>query len=106
MPISNETAFLQGIAVVKETLKSKSDRFFLYATWERKEDNDWLTNVNMTSQEITLRRVQAYDTASTRFDMPVIHAGKAFGHYQITHSNDELYDTELPYPSVLGSRRS
>jgi len=103
-PVSDEATFLQGIAAVKEILKNKTDLFFLYATWGRKEGSDWLTNNNMTSQEMTQRLAQAYDRAGERFDMPVIHVGKKFAEYRSTYPDAELYDPDLSHPSVLGSQ--
>ena len=103
-PVSNEAAFLRGIAAVRELLADRADRFFLYATWGRKEGSDWLTNSGMTSQEMTQRLAQAYDKAGEQFTMPVIHVGKKFAEYRSAHPEAELYDPDLSHPSALGSQ--
>lgn len=103
-PVSNEAAFLRGIAAVRELLADRADRFFLYATWGRKEGSDWLTNSGMTSREMTQRLAQAYDKAGEQFTMPVIHVGKKFAEYRSAHPEAELYDPDLSHPSALGSQ--
>lgn len=94
--------FFQGIGSLKELLKDHTDRFLLCATWGRKDGSEILSELNMSSEEMTERIAQAYDEAAQRFDMAVAHVGKAFVSYIQRHPEAELYLGDRHHPSLLG----
>lgn len=100
--IQEPDLFFQGIASLKELLESHTDHFILCATWGRKSGSETLTELNMSTGEMTKRIAQAYDEAGRRFGMTVAHVGKAFVSYTEKHPEAELYLRDRHHPSILG----
>lgn len=101
--IQEPDMFLRGIGDLKELLRDHTDHYLLYATWGRKMGNETLSELNMSSNEMTQYIARMYDEAAGRFDMAVAHVGRAFISYARKHPDAELYSTDLHHPSVLGS---
>lgn len=100
--ILDSDAFFTGISALQELLRDHTDRFLLCATWGRKEGSETLTELNMSSREMTARIAAAYDEAAKRFGMTVAHVGKAFISYTESHPTADLYLGDRHHPSLLG----
>lgn len=100
--ILDPDAFYAGIGTLRELLRDHTEHFMLCATWGRKEGSEALTELNMSSESMTMHIAEAYDQAAQRFDMTVAHVGKAFVSYTKSNPLAELYLKDRHHPSLLG----
>lgn len=97
-PILDEARFLKGVQGMKELINA--DHFVLYATWGRNVGCDKLTELGLTTEQMTEKLSMAYNKAARLYDMRVAEVGKAFLHYE---PRDDLYIEDKSHPSAIGS---
>lgn len=102
-PLTEPGKFFSGCRDMRDLLRDQTEHFVLYATWGRKTGCETLTELGMTSQEMTRFIAEQYDEAGRRLSIPVSHVGLAFEAYTAEHPEAELYYTDLHHPSPLGS---
>ena len=102
-PVEKPEAFFQAVGDLKALLREQTEGFLLYATWGRKAGSEKLTELGLTSEEMTERLAAAYEEAGSRYGMPVAHVGRAFAAYLAEHPDAELYHPDRSHPSLLGS---
>lgn len=103
-PVRDRADFLRSVGAMRELLLPHTDHFVLYATWGRCEGSETLSELSLSSAEMTERLSAAYREAGQTWDMTVADVGLAFAAYARTHQARELYDPDLSHPSPLGSR--
>ena len=100
-PIKNEADFISGVLGVMKLISS--DNFILYATWGRNDGSPTLSELGLTSDEMTKRLSAAYNAVGSKLSARVAEVGEAFLEYSKTHDRDELYDPDKSHPSKIGS---
>ena len=100
-PITNEEQFLSGARDVMALIDA--DKFIFYATWGRNDGCELLSELGLTSDEMTERLSAAYNKAARLYGATVAEVGKAFVAYASFNDKNELYRSDNSHPSAIGS---
>ncbi len=103
-PVKNPEMFMQSVGELCAILLPYTDHFLLYCTWGRIEGCPKLSELGLTSEEMTAALSRAYNAAALRYGMSVAEVGLAFEAYAKEHGQASLYDPDGSHPSPLGSR--
>lgn len=101
LAIVDYESFLGGIRDLVALVNAK--RNVLYATWGRKTGSEKLTELGLTSEEMTNKLTQAYISAANQVKAEISHVGKAFLKISTVFPELEIYKPDLSHPSYLGS---
>ena len=101
LAIVDYKAFLGGIRDLVALVKAK--RNILYATWGRKTGSEKLTELELTSEEMTNKLTEAYISAAKHVNAEISHVGKTFLKISKAMPDLEIYKPDLSHPSYLGS---
>ena len=102
-PIVNEETFLEGVKGLIAVINA--DKFILYATWGRNDDNPLLAELGLTRMEMTEKLSLAYNKAGKLYGADVAEVGKAFAEYVIDHDKSDIYLPDRSnHPTPLGSK--
>ena len=101
LAIVDYESFLGGIRDLVALVKAK--RNILYATWGRKTGSEKLTELGLTSEEMTNKLTEAYISAAKSVGAEISHVGKTFLKISKELPNLDIYKPDLSHPSYLGS---
>ena len=101
LPISDYDAFENGASAIKDLVKAK--RTILYSTWGRKRGAYLLTELNLSSEEMTDKLGERYSDLAAKIGAEVSHVGTCFKFIAKKYPELELYNPDLSHPSYLGS---
>ncbi|MBE6536686.1 MAG: hypothetical protein E7673_01910 [Ruminococcaceae bacterium] len=93
--------FLYGVENLKDIVGAK--KTILYATWGRKTGSEKLTELGLTSEEMTNELTKAYISAAQKTGAEVSHVGRAFLKISKALPEIDLYNPDLSHPSYIGS---
>lgn len=103
LPALDFDTFLSGATHVKRMVGKQADRFFLYATWARKQGSGDLLLHGWTPETMTQALMEAYEKAGAKMNIPVSPVGKQFWAVKCADPDIELHDRDLTHPSYQGS---
>ena len=101
LAIVDYESFLGGIRDLVALVNAK--RNILYATWGRKSGSEKLTELGLTSEEMTNKLTEAYISAAKRVKAEISHVGKTFLRISKDFPNIDIYKPDLSHPSYIGS---
>lgn len=101
LPIKDIKKFQIGADELTRLAMAK--RNILYATWGRKSGCEVLTEMNLTSEEMTDKLYSAYESTAKSINAELSPVGLCFNHISQKHKNLELYAPDLSHPSYFGS---
>ena len=97
-PIVDAEKFESGVSGLKDLVGAK--RTILYATWGRKSGCPLLSELSLSSTEMTDALYSAYKKAADSFDCEISPVGLAF---RTLSDKTELYAEDMSHPSYIGS---
>ena len=101
LAIVDYESFLEGIRGLITLVNAK--RNILYATWGRKTGSEKLSELGLTSEEMTNKLTEAYISAAKQVNAEISHVGKAFLNISKKLPSLEIYKPDLSHPSYIGS---
>ena len=97
-PLVDREKFESAVGTLKALVNA--ERTVLYATWGRKAGCPLLSELSLSSAEMTDALASAYDYAALIHGCEVSHTGLAF---KSLADNTELYNEDMSHPSYTGS---
>ncbi len=101
LPVVDEEKFILGVEGVIALVGAK--RNILYSTWGRKEGSEKLSELSLTSEEMTEGLAGAYKRAAKKKGSEISPVGEYFARIRKNSSAVELYDPDKSHPSYVGS---
>lgn len=101
LPLADADAFHRGLRGLTELVRA--ERTLLYATWGRKEGCPLLDELGLTSEQMTERLTEAYETAAAMLGAERTPVGSCFLALRRLRPELELYNPDLSHPSYAGS---
>jgi hypothetical protein len=102
-PVVDKEDFLVAVRAMKALLSPHTAHFVLYSTWGRCQGSEKLSELGLSSAEMTDRLSAAYNEAGCDCGMTVAEVGLAFRAYGAENDVTALYDPDLSHPSQRGS---
>ena len=100
-PIRDFELFKSGVTKLKSLVNPK--KTLLYATWERKTGAPHLSDLDLTSEEMTDVLFEKYSKVKDDIGALISPVGLAFKYISKNHPKLELYNPDLSHPSYFGS---
>lgn len=103
LPVTDYELFAQGVTELAKRVKKSVKSFILYATWGRKEESEMLSELGISSSEMTDKLSIAYKEAAKLINAAVSPVGENFKKVYPECKDIELYDKDCSHPSYKGS---
>ena len=101
LPIKDFEAFQKGASALGRKVNAK--RTVLYATWGRKEGCKLLSELMLSSAEMTYALHENYKRLATEMGAELSPVGLCFKYISLKYPEHELYNQDLSHPSYFGS---
>jgi len=98
-PIVKSDLFATAVHALAKLARANGAQPILYATWGRADGCPLLTELSLTSAEMTVALADAYTRVGAAENIPVAHVGRA---WQAAGSAD-LYHADLSHPAPAGT---
>jgi len=102
-PCIDKELFFEAVRNLHKKINRNGARTLLYETWGRKEGSVDLEKRNMTSNEMSSRLIEAYESIKDELGIYIASVGKAFQIINNEYKDIELYNEDKSHPSLLGS---
>ncbi len=103
-PITDNSAFTFGFNEVSKWVNA--DRVILYSTWGYKDGHAWLSENNMTSDEMEAKLTDAYRNLANTLSAEITEVGPLFTLFKKQNPDIDIYDKDMIHPNYIGSSLS
>ena len=101
LPLRDSKAFMQGAKELALLIGAKKN--ILYATWGRKNGSPTLSELGISSEEMTDTVHEQYLLVAKNLGMDISPVGLSFKYLSSALPIIDLYSSDLSHPSYLGS---
>lgn len=98
-PIVKSDLFAAAVHTLAKLARANGAQPILYATWGRADGCPLLTELSLTSAEMTAALADAYTKVGAAENIPVAHVGRAWQ----AASGADLYHADLSHPAPAGT---
>lgn len=101
LPITGFDDFYTGAVGLCDLIKAT--RVILYTPWGYKDGSPKLDLLNLTSEEMTAKIYDAYESVGKKIGAQLSAVGLAFSAMKKISPKTELYNADMTHPSLIGS---
>jgi len=103
LPMVYFDAYLNALTQLRKRMEHHVDQFLLYATWGRKEGEQFLQENHLNNPQMTAMLYSAFSSVSKLTGIPLSPVGLHFHDLYASDQGPDLYDPDKTHPSYAGS---